>query len=164
MIIEEYGFWDMCTAKDQMMIVKELFSDILEEMEPILNGCEQNFISNFIVSFSYRTYLAGEVVQRGDQETFEIGIVWDGNIVCVEQTEFGEPILVYMKGAIINLYQIMMDTALPFDYRAIGEDEFSWLINNTIRMDKEYNIRKDRITFNEHKFKPWDFPKTSKTI
>jgi hypothetical protein len=62
MIIEEYGFWDMCTAKDQMMIVKELFSDILEEMEPILNGCEQNFISNFIVSFSYRTYLAGEVV------------------------------------------------------------------------------------------------------
>ena len=40
MIIEEYGFWSMCTVKDQMMIVKELFSDILDGLSPILDGCE----------------------------------------------------------------------------------------------------------------------------
>lgn len=40
MIIEEYGFWDMCTSKHQMMIVKELFSDILPFLDTILDGCE----------------------------------------------------------------------------------------------------------------------------
>ena len=40
MIIEEYGFWSMCTVKDQMMIVNELFSDILDGLSPVIDRRE----------------------------------------------------------------------------------------------------------------------------
>lgn len=33
MIIEEYGFWEKCTAKDQKMIVDFLFKDILNSLD-----------------------------------------------------------------------------------------------------------------------------------
>ncbi len=91
-------------------------------------------MSNFIVSFSYRTYLAGEIMQRPDQESFEIWVVWQGSIAICEPTEFQEPILVYTKGAIVNLYQIMMDTTLPFTYRAIRDDEYCLKFDNTVRI------------------------------
>ena len=95
-------------------------------------------MSNFIVSFSYRTYLAGEIMQRADQESFEIWVVWENAIAITEPTEFEEPILIYTKGAIVNLYQIMMDTTLPFNYRAIGTDEYCQKMDNSIRMWNKY--------------------------
>jgi len=104
MIIEEYGFWDLCRVKDQSLIIRELFSEQRLKLDQLLDGCEENFINNFIISFSYRTYLAGEVMQHGDRESFEICIVWDGQVAVEEMTEFGEPVLVYTRGAVVNLY------------------------------------------------------------
>ena len=40
MIIEEYGFWELCTDKDKVWIVKVLFGYIIEELEPFFHGCE----------------------------------------------------------------------------------------------------------------------------
>ena len=70
------------------MIVNELFGHVLKELDPLIGGCEQAFISNFIVSFAYRKYLAGEVIQYGDRESFEMLIVWEGAVAVTEQTEF----------------------------------------------------------------------------
>ena len=95
MIIEEYGFWDLCRVTDQSLIIRELFAEQRLKLDPLLDGCEENFINNFIISFSYRTYLAGEVMQYGDRESFEICIVWKGQVAVEEMTEFGEPVLVY---------------------------------------------------------------------
>lgn len=72
--------------------------------------------------------------------------------------------MVYTKGAVVNLYQIMMDTSLPFNYRALAEDEYKVMQDNTIHLEENYRVRKNRITFNEHKFKPREFPQTSKTV
>lgn len=62
MIIEEYGFWEMCTDKDKYWVVKELFGHIIQELEPFLYGCEKTFIAEFIVSFAYRSLHAGEIL------------------------------------------------------------------------------------------------------
>ena len=40
--------------------------------------------------------------------------------VC-ESTCFGEPILVYGKGAVINLYQLVIKKQLPFTYMAVND-------------------------------------------
>ena len=51
-------------------------------------------------------------------------VIWKGCVIVSERTEFKEPILIYEKGAAFNLYQIIMDCQLPFDYRAIEKDEY----------------------------------------
>ena len=86
MIIEEYGLWEKCTAKDQKMIVDFLFGDIVEEMTFILFGCESAFVSNFIVSFAFRKVYAGEVLQYAQQESCELFIVWQGAVAVCETT------------------------------------------------------------------------------
>ena len=62
MMIEEYGFWEKLSSRDQIMVVNELFTHVLDELEPLLFGCEQSFISQFVMSFAYRSFYAGEVV------------------------------------------------------------------------------------------------------
>ena len=52
-------------------------------------------------------------------------IVWEGAVAVTEATEFEEPICIYTKGSVINLYQIMMDDELPFNYHAVWPDEYS---------------------------------------
>ena len=32
--------------------------------------------------------------------------------------------MIYSKGSVLNLYQIMMDEELPFDYRVVWNDEY----------------------------------------
>ena len=32
--------------------------------------------------------------------------------------------MIYAKGTVLNLYQILMDEVLPFDYRVIWSDEY----------------------------------------
>lgn len=82
------------------------------------------FINNFIVSLAYRKFYAGQIVQRGGHPIDEIYIIWKGQVVVTEQSEFAEPILVYQRGTVFNLYQVLMETDLPFNYIAAAEDEF----------------------------------------
>ena len=67
----------------------------------------------------------GQVVQCGSQHSYEVNIIWEGNIAVCESTEYSEPIMVYKRGTAINVYQILMDHKLPFDYRACWKDEYS---------------------------------------
>ena len=86
------------------MIVDFLFGDIEREMENILSGCESAFVSNFIVSFAYRKIYAGEVVQYSQRESFELFIVWKGAVAVCETTQFQEPVVIYERGTVFNLY------------------------------------------------------------
>ena len=59
MVVEEFGFWSKLREKQKEEIVNLLFSDYLKELKPLTMGCEQAFINNFIVSFSFRKFYAG---------------------------------------------------------------------------------------------------------
>ena len=56
-----------------------------------------------------------------------------------------------------------MDTTLPFDYRAVWPDEYYKLWHD-VEFLELHQVRKNRIAFNEHKFKPFEFPSTSKDV
>ena len=86
-------------------------------------------------------------------------IVWQGAVALCEQTEFEEPVMVYSRGTPINLYQIMMDTDIPFKFRAIRPDEYDWVEGATkVQFNDLFSIRRQKIAFNEHRYRPWDFP------
>lgn len=59
----------------------------------------------------------------------------------------------------------MMDDELPFDYRAVWPDEYAKSNkSNKVKFNRMHLIRKDKIAFNEHKFKPNEFPLTQKDV
>ena len=78
-------------------------------------------------------------------------------------TKFAEPLCVYYKGTAFNLYQIIMDQKLPFDYRAIEQDEFIHKYNQIV-FTKLHEQRKMKIVWNKHKFEPYEFPRTAKVV
>ena len=84
-------------------------------------------------------------------------IVWDGEVMVTEVTEFSEPLMKYSKGTAFNIYQIMMKKLLPFNYRAIHPDEYIYKHRILVMRDL-YAERKKQIMFNEHLFKPYDYP------
>ena len=57
-------------------------------------------------------------------ECEEMHFVQTGGIAVCESSCFGEPILVYSKGAVINLYQIIMQQKLDFKFLAVSKDSF----------------------------------------
>ena len=92
-------------------------------------------------------------------------VVWEGGIAVTETSEFSEPIVVYPKGTAFNLYQILMETELPFDYRAIAVDEFRVEDDfDSASFNKMHQTRKNKIYFNEHRFKPWSFEAQKKDV
>ena len=113
----------------------------------MLYGCEQNFISNFVVSFAHQTRHCGEVVQHGDKHSFDIYIIWEGSVAVCENTEFREPIMVYKKGTAFNIYQILMDVKLPFDYRACWADEYKVGKDGVAYFNELHEQRKLEIAF-----------------
>ena len=89
----------------------------------------------------------GEVVQYGSKHSFDVNIIWEGNIAVCESTEYAEPIMVYRRGTAINVYQILMDHKLPFDYRACWQDEYSIGADKYVYFNKLHEERKLAITF-----------------
>ena len=157
MIVEEYGFWTKLTEKMKEEIVNLIFSDYIKELQPLILGCEQAFINNFVVCFAIRKYYAGQVIQYGAETCNEMFIVWTDKIAVCEDTEFEEPILLYGKGAVFNLYQILMSVFLPFNYRAVSEEEFIIGADKTAAETDLHQQRKEKVYFNEHRFKPSEF-------
>lgn len=141
MISDEYGFWDKLPEKDKSALVNILFKDMVTELDIILHGCEQAFINNFMVNLAYRKDYAGQVIQYGSQVATDMFIIWKGCVVVAERTEFKEPILIYTKGAAFNLYQIIMGCQLPFDYRAIEDDEYIHRYKQVVMRDLHYTRR-----------------------
>ena len=51
-------------------------------------------------------------------------MISNGGIAVCEATCFKEPILIYGKGAAINLYQVIMNTQLEFQYVAVSANYY----------------------------------------
>ena len=53
-------------------------------------------------------------------------LIKSGYVAVCESTCYQEPVLVYGKGAVFNLYQILMDQTLPFTFVSVCDKEFSY--------------------------------------
>ena len=66
----------------------------------------------------------GQTIQSPMFECEEMHFVQTGGIAVCESSCFREPILVYCKGAVINLYQILIQQKLDFEFLAVSKDSF----------------------------------------
>ena len=57
-----------------------------------------------------------------------------------------------------------MNVFMPFNYRAVSEEEFIFSKDGVAMETQLHQKRKEKIYFNEHRFKPFDFPKTAKVV
>ena len=61
-----------------------------------------------VVMLRFNSYAHGQVIQSPNYEASELHLIQRGGIAVCESSSFAEPVLVYSKGAVINLYQILM--------------------------------------------------------
>ena len=57
-----------------------------------------------IVCLRYTMFEHGQIIQSSGYDTTTIYLVMSGGVAVTEPTCFKEPILIYQKGAVINLY------------------------------------------------------------
>lgn len=94
-------------------------------------------------------------------------LVSQGGVAVCEATCFAEPILIYTKGAAINLYQIIMSRRLPFSFIATSNDCYKMRSNLlsgeiVVRYDQsEIEMFRDEKTHLKKKMKKGS---TSKSI
>ena len=124
LIIEEYAFYHQLPPKIQSQTVKFLFRDILSDFSDVFDGCESQFVNSMIVNMSYHNFEHGQTIQSAKYECQEIYFVKQGGIAVCEPTCFGEPILIYGKGAAINLYQCILSCRLEFCFIAVSSDTY----------------------------------------
>ena len=54
----------------------------------------------------------------------EIFFIRSGGIAFCESTSYHEPIIVFGKGSVINVYQVIMDDSLEFSLYAVCEESY----------------------------------------
>lgn len=77
------------------------------------------------MSLAYNSYSHDELVQSSLHKSELVYFIHYGGVAVCEPTCFSEPILVYGPGTIINLYQVLMDETLQFDYKALCPSAFN---------------------------------------
>lgn len=108
----------------QQQLVYHIFPSFIFEFRAVFNGCERQFTSNLVMSLSYNFYEHGVTIQSAQYDVTEIYLVYRGGIAICEPTCFNEPILIYNRGAIINLYQILMKKRLSFEFKTVSPSSF----------------------------------------
>lgn len=74
---------------------------------------------------AYNNFEHGQIIQSNMFECDEIHFISKGGVAVCESTCFGEPLLIYKTGAVINLYQVMMKQSLDFTFKAVSSDNFT---------------------------------------
>ena len=99
-----------------------------------------------------------------------IFLVRKGAVAVCESTCFAEPILVYGKGAVINLYNAILDDKLDFDYVAVQADSFKMNKFDEIHLDlrvqrgKCFSIDEDYQRNPDHNNKDYKKAENAKLI
>ena len=77
--------------------------------------------------------------------------MYTGGVAVCEPTSFGEPIMIYRKGAVINLHAVMFDVNTMFRYVAVSEGSFNFSEQNKIEI-----AARDLLNQNSFLIKPPD--------
>ena len=90
-----------------------LFQDtVIEKFGTFFGGCDQMFINRIVVSLSYKAFMHNKLVQSPNELGNDVYFIKSGGVAICETTSYLEPILVYPKGSVINLYQVFMNEPL----------------------------------------------------
>lgn len=90
----------------------------------LFDGCDVQFVNNMVICLHYNSIEFGVVIQTPFYDCDEVYLIHSGGVAVCEASCYGEPILIYGKGAVINLYEVMMNKKLEFKYVSVREDTF----------------------------------------
>ena len=62
------------------------------------------------------------MIQTPNYEGEEVHFLYSGGVALCEPTSFGEPIVIFRPGAVMNLHAIMFEENLRFKYVAVSEN------------------------------------------
>ena len=110
------------------------------------------------------------MLQTANVTCSSVFLVAKGAVAVCESTCFAEPILVYGKGAVINLYNVILDDKLDFDYVAVQADSFKMNKFDEIHLDlrvqrgKCFSIDEDYQRNPDHNNKDYKKAENAKLI
>ena len=114
---------------------------MIKDFNSLLDNCEDQFINYLLVNLQYNCFRHKQVIQTANYNCDSVILISKGAVYVSEPTSFNEPILVYGKGAVINLYNVILKDKLNFNYVAIKDSTFEVLPSDEIFFD--YNKRID---------------------
>ena len=78
------------------------------------------------------------MVQSANAFCDQVYFVRSGSIAICEPTAFQEPILVYGKGSVVNMYQVIMDEPLNLSFYAVCDESYQISKNSSGRLEINY--------------------------
>ena len=88
----------------------------------MFEDCPSHFVIKVLVNLSYNSFDQGMVIQSPNHEIDHIYFIMKGGVAVCESSCFSEPIVVYQKGNIFNMYQNLLDAKLPYEFVAVDTD------------------------------------------
>ena len=109
-MILDFGFYDLLTPKMQTELTDQLFGQIINQFSDFFNGCNRSFVNRIVVCLSSKSFFDDQLIQSANAFCHDIYFVVKGGVAVCEPTCYQEPILVYREGAVLNVYQVLLDT------------------------------------------------------
>ena len=133
MLTEEFDFYHRLSPKLQNDLIVQLFgnqgnphnkNNFLYKFKEFFCELDQQFINNLVATLTFQRFRHGVKIQSAQYDAEEVYFVNKGGIAVSEATCYSEPLLIYGEGSVINLYQILMNETLQFDYLTISSCSF----------------------------------------
>ena len=121
LVAAEYSFYNKLPPKMQTELIRFLFKEFLDMFKGVFEDCSEGFVNRIVVSLSYKSFLLNEIIQSANSHCFSVYFITKGGVAACEPTSFREPICVYGPGSFINMYQVILDTSLELDFKAVEE-------------------------------------------
>ena len=103
----------------QSELISYLFADFKYTFSCLFKDCEIAFVNSLLIKLGYHKFVHGQVIQSQNHEADEVYFITSGSVAMCESTCFSEPVVIYTKGNVINLYQVILDKRLNFKYVAM---------------------------------------------
>lgn len=107
-IIQENDLFNKLSSKMQNELIKMLFGGFMRDFSVFFDECSQSFINRIIVSLTYRSFVHNQLIQSANTTPDELYFICQGAVVVCEPTCYEEPVVVYRKGTVINIYQVLL--------------------------------------------------------
>ena len=126
----------------QNELIDVLFGEFIAVFDYFFADMDRQFINNLVIALQYNVFYQGQVIQTSQYDCQVVYLVKSGYVAVCESTCYQEPILVYGKGAVINLYQILMDRRLPFTFISVCDSEFRYNADGEILIETKDHLSK----------------------
>ena len=75
-----------------------------------------------LANMTYNSLDHGQVIQSPNHDIDQVYFIVKGGVAVCEPSCFNEPIVMYQRGNVFNLYQNILGVRLPYEFVAVNTD------------------------------------------